>query len=272
MKTILIPTDFSDTARNALQFAVNLFGKDNKFIMMNSYIEPSTATSSMISLRDVLAESSEDGLKEELAHFETELGLTGLDLSTRSVYGEAPQAISNTAKIEEADVIVMGTTGASGVKEVFIGSVAAATLQRTHCPVITVPSRYEYKAPTNILFASDLKAFENEELPAIFMDLVESSNANVTVLTVQKGGKAINNDEAEHGYEIHVQLQKIQHEFEVIDSEDVEAGIINYAHENNVDMIVTVPRKSSWFNRLFNPSVSKKLVQHIDIPMLALNT
>lgn len=272
MKTILIPTDFSDTARNAFRFAVQLFGTNNKFILMNSFIEPSSASSSMISLRDVLGETSEDGLKEEVEYFETELNYGDLNIITKSVYGEAPAAISSIAKQEEADVVVMGTTGASGVKEVFIGSVAAATLQRTHLPVITVPSKYDYRDFKNILFASDLKAIGNDELPEIFMEIVAKNNSNVTVLTVQKGGKAIDSEEAEHGYDIHVQLQKIQHEFEVIDSEDVEAGIANYAHENNVDLIVTVPRKTSWFNRLFNPSVSKKLVQHIDLPMLALNS
>jgi nucleotide-binding universal stress UspA family protein len=272
MKTILIPTDFSDTARNALNYALALFGADHRYILMNSFTEPSSGTSSMISLRDVLQEASEDSLAEEVDYLKTELNHPDLKLEAISVYGETASAISVTANKEEVDVIVMGTTGASGMKEVFIGSSAAGVLQKANCPVITVPKNHVYKAIKNVVFASDLKETEIVELPAVFTDLIKKSNAAITVVTVQKEAMPVGELEADEGYGLHTQLQDYQHDFKMIESEDVEAGIANYAHEIKADLIVTIPRKGSWFNRLFNPSVSKKLVQHIDMPLMALNT
>lgn len=271
MKTILIPTDFSDTARNAMHYAISLFGRNNTFILMNSYIEPSAATSSMISLKDVLAESSEDGLKEELMYFKTEMAYADVNILIKSIYGEAPHAISNTAKKEEADIIVMGTTGASGAKEVFVGSVAAATLKQNPCPVITVPSKYEYRSLHKILFASDLKSFANQDLPQVFIDIAAISDANITVLTIQKKGELIDSKSSERGFELHSQLAQFKHDFEVLENTDVESGIAHYAKVNEVDLIVTIPRKSNWIDHLIHPSVSKKLVQHLNIPILALN-
>lgn len=272
MKTILIPTDFSDTARNAFNYALALFGAEHRYILINSFNEPSSGTSSMISLRDVLQEASEDSLAEELEYYKTELNHTNLNLETKSIYGETASAIAIVASKEKVDVIVMGTTGASGMKEVFIGSSAAGVLQKANCPVITVPKNHVYKTIKNIVFASDLKATGMMELPEIFTEIINQHQANIAVVTVQKEAMPVGETAAEEGYGLHTQLQAYQHDFKMIESEDVEAGIANYAREINADLIVTIPRKGSWFNRLFNPSVSKKLVQHLDMPLMALNT
>ena len=85
MKNILVPTDFSETARNALKYAISLFGSDNHFILMNAYEEPTSTTSSMISLRDILHESSVDSLKDEEQYIKVELHHPDINLSVESV-------------------------------------------------------------------------------------------------------------------------------------------------------------------------------------------
>jgi nucleotide-binding universal stress UspA family protein len=272
MKTVLIPTDFSNAARNALKYAVSLFGEDNRFILLNTYNEPTTGTASMISLRDILQEASEDSLKEELTHIKEEMGLSHINLDSRSVYGIAYEEIAHISKQESVDVVVMGTTGASGMKEVFIGSVASAVLQKSVCPIITVPSNYTYSKLTNILFATDLKNSALQSLPNAFDWVVKKDNAKVTVLTVQSYAAQSEGVKPTISKALNDLLNTYDHQFKYVGNDNIEDGISEFAHQNEMDMIITIPRKESWFTRLFHPSVSKKLAQHLDMPLLALHS
>lgn len=271
MKTVLIPTDFSNAARNALKYAVSLFGEDNKFILLNTYNEPTSGTASMISLRDILQEASEDSLKEELVHIKEEMGYASLNLITRSVYGVAHEEIAHISRQENVDVVVMGTTGASGMKEVFIGSVASAVLQKSIRPIITVPNGYEYKNVSNILFATDLKNNDLKTLTNAFDWVAQKDSAKVTLLTVQTYTAHLEGTKPQVSEALNGLLKPYDHEFKYVGNDNIEEGISEFAHQNNMDMIVTIPRKESWFSRLFHPSISKKLAQHLDMPLLALH-
>lgn len=271
MKTVLIPTDFSNAARNALKYAVSLFGENNKFILLNTYNEPTSGTASMISLRDILQEASEDSLKEELVHIREEMGYATLNVIARSVYGVAYEEIAHISRAESVDVVVMGTTGASGMKEVFIGSVASAVLQKSVCPIITVPNGYTYKQVKNILFATDLKNNALKALPAAFDWITNKESAKITLLTVQSYAAHLEGSKPEATAELLELLKVYNHEFKYVGNDNIEEGISEFAHEHDMDMIVTIPRKESWFARLFHPSISKKLAQHLDMPLLALH-
>lgn len=270
MKTILIPTDFSQTARNAFIYAVNLFGIDKKYVLLNTYEEPYSTSASMISLQEILHESSLEGLNEELQALKREFKNEKLNIQLVSEYGSTVEGVEYTAKTHKADIIVMGTTGASGVKGVMIGSVASAVIQNAPCAVIVVPGSYSYKAPKKILFASDLKSGVHQNDADLLEKIAGKNKGSITFLTVAKGESEIPMSEAEHGYDLHVRFQELEHGFEVISSDNVERAIADFALANEMDMVVTIPRKASWFSRILNPSVSKKLAQHITIPVLAL--
>lgn len=270
MNKILIPTDFSDAARNAFKYAISLYGENVHYVLLNSYEEPSTSTSSMISLKDILHESSVDSLKDELEYVKTELNYPNLKISTRSVYGDTVSAIEFYMRENDVDLIIMGTTGASGLKEVLIGSVASSVIQKVNCPVFAIPANYKFSGLNKILFASDLRKLKKGELPAFFVDLVQKQKSEVTILTVTDD-KPVSEDQAESGYDLHLQLKGISHRFETIEDDDIDEGIDEYAHAEGMDLVVTVPRKGSWFSRLLKPSISKRLAHHLDIPMLALS-
>ncbi len=268
---ILIPTDFSDTARNAISFAIAAFGKDNRFILMNAYEEPSSTTSSMISLRDILHESSVDSLKDEEQYIRVELHNPDLNLTTKSIYGDAISSINSCLQQDDIDLVVMGTTGATGLKEVTIGSVASGVINNVKCPILAVPGDFKFTSLGKVLFASDLRTLTNNELPTFFLEWLKEHESKVTLLTVDKSGKMEDEEAGEQSDALNAQLEGIEHHFETIQANDIDDAILGYAAVSGTQMIVTVPRKSSWFNRLLKPSVSKKLAHHLEVPMLALS-
>jgi len=156
------------------------------------------------------------------------------------------------------------------LSEVMLGSVASGVIQNAPCSVIVVPGSYGYRAPKNILFASDLKSGVHQNDVDLIEKIAGQNKGKITFLTVVKDESELPMSEVEHGYDLHVQFQDLDHDFEVINSDNVERAIANFALVNEMDMVVTIPRKASWFSRILNPSVSKKLAQHINIPVLAL--
>ena len=115
MKTILVPTDFSANALRAFQYAYELFGSDANYLVLNTYCEPRSTTASMVSLREILHESSIDGLKEFMAELE-KLPIDMDKVSSLSEYGDSIETICSTARIKNADMIIMRPHWANIIK------------------------------------------------------------------------------------------------------------------------------------------------------------
>lgn len=269
MSRILIPTDFSINARNAFEYGCSLLGTDHEYFLFNAYEEPRSTASSMVSLRDILAEASLDSLHEELQYIKTQH--PGINISTVSEYGDPVHAVVRYATRIDADLIVMGTAGVTGLQKIFLGSVATAVIEDANCPVIVVPKGYQYETPKNILFTADLKNSDDDRLPEVLTDLIEKNGSEITVLTVNRPGEEIDVEGAEKGYALHMAMNDYAHKFEVISSDDIEVTIRDFARDNEMQMIVTTPRRSSWFQRLLKPSVSKDLAEHLEVPLFAIH-
>lgn len=269
MSTILFPTDFSDNARNAFDYGISLFGKEHKYILFNAYEEPMSTATSMVSLRDVLQEASEDSLREEMSFINEKY--PGLKIDTVSEYGDPIFSVTNYAKSHSIDLIIMGTAGATGLQKIFLGSVATAVIEKANCPVIVVPKGYEFEPLRRVLFTTDLLNEEGDKLPQVLVELVTKTKSQVTVLTVNASSEEVDEARAESGFALHMAMHDFPHKFEVVVGEDIQREIQNFARDNEMQLLVTTPRKSGWFQRLLNPSISKELAEHLEIPMLAIH-
>jgi len=112
---------------------------------------------------------------------------------------------------------------------------------------------------------------QEEALPESLVDIVTRNKSEVTVLTVNKHNQKIDAEKAEKGFTLHMAMHGFPHKFDVIESEDVQSSIESYANDNDMQLLVTTPRRSSWFQRLLKPSVSKELAEHLQIPMFAIH-
>lgn len=268
MLTILIPTDFSESARNAFRYGIGLYGLDHEYVLFNAYEEPSSNVSSMVSLRDILYESSIDALNEEKEEFIN--AFPALNLKLVSEYGSPADCVLRYAAVNDADVIVMGTDGHAGLKKLVLGSVAGEVLKKSKAPVVVVPKNYSYQPPKRILYTVDLLD-EPLKLKDVFEDFVKRNDSEITILTVTQPGAEIDDSKAERGFALHLNMNGYKHEFDVVEGRDAGKTILKYINQHPVDMLVTTPRKSSWFNRILHPSVSQELAEHLTVPMMAIH-
>jgi nucleotide-binding universal stress UspA family protein len=165
MRKILIPTDFSDNAWDALIYAIRLYNDvDCHFIILNTYkVSPSRITNAMNIVRNtkryrVLKNESESGLKKIELYLKRNLLNKKHDYETISKSGSLVSILKHYVGEKNIDLIVMGTSGASGVKEIFMGSNTVDVIKNIdRCPIISVPEKYKYEEPEQIALATDLK-------------------------------------------------------------------------------------------------------------------
>jgi nucleotide-binding universal stress UspA family protein len=274
MKTILIPTDFSENSWNAMQYAATLFQEETcKYTLVNAYeiITPSVYNIN-VSYSDEFAKASESGLQEQLELFKKLTHHQNSWFETLSTYGSITPAVEQMTNEASFDYIVMGTKGVSGIKEVLMGSNTGSVIKRVNCPVICIPEDAVFKHPKNIVFAADYKNISDKNILNPLLQLAENYNAEVAIVNIRnKEVVSATIDEVKEEFSLDGFLDKIPHDFYTQYAENVEEGLQIFIKENNADMIVMMKREHSFLEQLFTKSISKKMAFHTETPLLVIH-
>jgi nucleotide-binding universal stress UspA family protein len=269
---ILVPTDFSPVANNALHYAI-AFAKQTQahvhVLHVKSFpvMDTSFPTDAYSTLVDELNTISKNGLEKLKS---TYLATANIKYTLSDVTGFVNDEIEQYAKSNNIDLIVMGTTGASGLEELLVGSNSATTVSRSEIPVLVVPPTAQFNSFKHILYASD---YTEPEFPALsrLLYFAELSDAEISVLHVKtdydryfKSGNNffVRNKE-------HIKTEKIK----LVKSEedDVFAAINEYIDTHEIDMLVLAKHQRSFFDRIFHRSLSKRMAYHTKVPLLVLH-
>ncbi|MDB4655707.1 universal stress protein [Flavobacteriales bacterium] len=270
METILIPTDFSANALKAAEYAICLYGKDVHYKLVNSYEVPHSGATMLISIADILEKDSLTLLEEERNRLIKIFPEIEERIEIKAKMG-APNVVVRK-EAEDVDVVVMGTKGASGLKEVFVGSVASNVISDVKCPVIAVPEESKLSPPRKILFAADDKSLIKGELPTEFVDLANRFDAEVLVLNVVAKGEISHvGNNPETSRETIGVFENVKHSIHFIEDEDVNHGIETFIANTNVDMLAMITRKDDLFSRLFGTSNTKSMMMHSNVPLVAFH-
>lgn len=270
MKHILVPTDFSSAATNALDFAIGLFGPQCRFTLLHCYHDSIGASAPMISLNAILQSASEESLKHQAAAAAKKHQLADGILTTVSLNALPAPAICQFAESHQVVAVVMGTTGAGAVKEFFLGSVSAETIRACKRPLFTVPEACPYRPLKKWLLSADLEPTAANLWRDAIQQFGPSAGLELTVLKVEKPGKSVPSDGVEHGFELYAELLAYNPRFEVVWAEHADAAIANFLQSDAHDLVVAVPRRGHWLKRLLNKSTSKNLSRKLSVPLLCL--
>jgi len=271
MKKIIVPTDFSSAAKNALDYAINLAKSyQAEIYLLNAYSMPHSGSAVMIDVSDVLKKDSTGKLDEESARVEN--SLDGLTLKTFSQNGSVAMVISQVAEHINADLIVMGTTGATGLKEVFIGSNTADLIKGTKLPIIAVPAESSNKTIAKVAVSVDLHHLEAASVFDPLKDILEANKASLKMINIADNMKSIDPvNFVDEAVDIDNMFFGIEHSFKFLEGKDIEEEILAYTKDENIDLLVVVTRKRNFFERLFHKSMSKKLTMHSSVPIMILS-
>ena len=276
MKRIILPTDFSDNSINAIRYAMKLF-KDEEctFYLMNTYTPAIYQTEyvlhspGQIGLGDVYQTDSIDQLEELEKRLNNEFKNPKHQIMTHSAFNILVDEVVSMTENEEADLVVMGTQGASGAKEIFLGTHTVHVIKKSKCPVIAIPAEFDYEAPKSVLFPTDYEVDYNSEEMMEFLKILRLHESFVHVIHISTG-YGLTDLQVENRNKFDKLLSDIPHKFYDLPGQEIIEGINNFQNEYDVQMLVMIQNKHTFLERLFIEPIIKKIGFHVSIPFMVL--
>lgn len=268
IKSILIPTDFSENADKALDFAIEKFGLDKEFNIIHVYRVPYSGAMVSADIDNLLKNEREDQMLQLLMKYKDRYD--DIDIQGYTLQGLLVDEILRFQKNKPSDVIILGTTGASGAIERMLGSNAANVMKNINIPTILIPRSTEIERPIKkILFASDLREVKRYETIHPLTGIARENDASIEILHLTENREDWSEIDREE-LKLDVVMGDIEHNFNFRKLTTAEDDILEFARDIEADMICVIARKHSFFYKLLHRSVTRQLSMHTTTPMLVL--
>ncbi len=275
MKKILFPTDFSETSNNAFIYALQLAKNLNAEVItlhvyelpMVDYINVPAYLADIYETVEMSTFQNYKGQIPILREIAAKHQLEDIKISNVLMDGDLVSTILQLIKEENIDYVVMGTKGASGLKEKFLGSSTGSVMTDSKAIVLGIPEESNYKKIERIVFSTRFREKDQNALRKV-VKFAEAFGAHIDCLYI-KTSKSDVKDVVIANWRL--LFAESNTTFHIIENEDVEQSILNFTEQNNTDVLAMLHYKKGFFEGLFTQSLTKKLAFHIKIPLLALN-
>ncbi len=272
MRTILVPTDFSETANNARDYAINLAQKLNaQIILLNTYhIAYSGANAgTIVNLEQLAVKEAQIAMKNESDFLS--LNFPKLEFKTVCKPGLLLDVVKKIGKKKEVDLIVMGTNGAFGFINDVIGSNNSALVGEINIPIISVPQHSRVLYPEKIVIANDLLESGEENLLFYLNKIASEKKSLVDFIFVVKEDDDVENKVERLKSKSNELL--FRSEFHIIDSEEnknIEDVVFEHVNSQKSDLLILVAHQRGFWENIFHKSISKNMVKHATLPIMVL--
>jgi len=271
MKKILVPVDFSKEAKYACKVAATIAKKTKSEIILLHMLDiPSK-------IIDPLNSNGMRGGAQSIAYmkaihrkFEKYKALPffkGIKLTEDVKFHKAFEGVIQESKKHKVDLIIMGSQGATGLKEMIVGSNTEKVVRSSDIPVLVIKHDVENFAIKNILFASDFSAKSKKNFKKV-INFAKLFNAKINLLFVNTIHNFETSRESQKKLNAFVKNLDFKHSINICNDKTVEEGILNYGRENNSDIIAINTHGRSGLSQLFNESISKELANHALRPVI----
>lgn len=276
MKKILLPTDFSDNAWNAITYAIQLYKNEKcNFILLNTYtpivyqVEFMQSSEPQFQLMETIKETSKKRLQDLVEKIETEFPNLNHQFTTISSFNTLTSEISELYEGNVMDLIIMGTKGASGVKEVLFGSNTMHVLNNVKCPVIAIPSDFDFEKPHELLFPSDYEIDFKDQHLNLLIDIANLYNIRINVMHVHYGETLTERQESNRK-KLEEKFKGIAHLFHNIKNKNIPEAITEFQIKTRINLLVMINNKHSFFENLFFKSNIKHIGFHLNVPFMVI--
>ena len=271
MKCLLFPTDFSPNAAHALQFAIDFAAKTSaKLVIMHSYKIPydfSSRVAQELETEKVEAESKLESLRAELL---THPHHDRLECECLALPGDPLSSIKKAATDLNADLIIMGAKGNSGIKHQIFGSITAECILLTRFPVLAIPEEATFENMSRIVYTTDYDENDFDNLENV-VAVAKLFDAEVRILHIVEKD-TLKEKIMFEGFKAMVSQKKLyQHiHHNMIAGNDFYDTLNRYITECKGSMLVMTSNRKSWIAKLFSKSLTHDMVYHTHVPFLAL--
>jgi nucleotide-binding universal stress UspA family protein len=274
MKAIIVPTDFSPVATNAMNFAADMAININaSLVLVHVYQVPVSMTDVPVVLisADELRKDSELQLKE-LKESLTHITSGKIKIYSEARMGDIVDELGEVCKKIQPFAVIMGTKGTSGVERMLFGSTTLTAIRHLKWPVIVVPPGKEYGTGIKkIGFACDFTKVVESTPVQFIKNMVKEFGAELHVLNVDYENRHFKPETPEESLMLQTLLEELDPQYHFINHKDVEDGINEFADNNNIDLLITIPKKHGLLENLFKHSSTKELVTQSHVPVMCVH-
>ncbi|MEZ5199069.1 MAG: universal stress protein [Bacteroidales bacterium] len=290
VRRILVPVDFSEHSVNACNFALGMAHKLKAEIkLLYVYFDPMISTESYLETYphqfslDIISGNLEKEAKEQMENLKTKIienikkeKFANIKVSYALEKGAPDSTILEYCKSYDPGVIILGTHGRDDRSGGFFGNVASKIIEKSTYPVFVIPNNSVFMGinyMNKVVYATD---FDESDFRAIrmLMNLVRPFDIKIYCVHIVSDAQShFNKSKME---KIRAYLKQEYSEFNIvcnlIEHSDIMQGLDDYIEDRDIDIIALTTHKRGMFDRIFNPSITRKMLFHTNIPLLVFHS
>lgn len=272
MGTILLPTDFSANANNALNYAVEIAELTGTSLQLLHVYTPMVPPNSVIRalITDEVLDAKKENLEKLIVQSNTIKSMyPKLQVAIRSEVGETVSTILSCANEIKPELIIMGTLGVSNITRMIFGSNTAAVVSQSSFPVLCIPSECSFQLPKRILFATTF-SFDDMKGITRLATLAKLFKSEILVGHVDTSSSEEPNDSSMKKFvqEIKLLTDYVNISSCVVSDHNVSMGLEQIISKNDINMLALSTFKRTFFEKFYKPSLAKKMVLYPMLPII----
>jgi nucleotide-binding universal stress UspA family protein len=270
MKTIIVPTDFSDASNNAAAYGLKMAMETGaSLLLFHAFQVPVSVTDIPIVLLSV-EDLQKDANSRVLAlQRQLEISSKGMaKINSEAVLGDTVDELEKIAARTEPSAIIMGSRGETGIERKLFGSTTLKTVRHLSWPVIVVPMGKTFHGIKKIGLACDFKEVAETIPSQAIISFAKIFNATLFVLHVSKDKKEFAENEVQQFRQMFGELQT---EVEVMSEEKLEDAINRFEKEKNLDLLIVIPKKHKLLEGLFQKSHTRQILFGSQVPVMCIH-
>ncbi|MBT8261254.1 MAG: universal stress protein [Bacteroidia bacterium] len=274
MKTLLVPIDFSDHSEYALEVAAKIAKRHDSSIVALHMMGLSQAVLTKDDSQEVFEAMYYMKLAEKrFKDFLDRDYLEGIEVQTTVQNYKLFHEIDQVAQEFKADLIVMGSHGSSGLREVFVGSNTEKVVRNSEIPVLVVKNKMGDEAMNKVVFANN---FDNENVSSFLKarKLFSTLDVDMQLVYINTPGDGFKSTQemeekvADFFVEANVNGEYSVNDVKYFSAYSIEEGIFAYSNKVNADLIAIPTHGRKGLAHFFTGSISEDLVNHSDLPVI----
>ncbi len=278
-KRVLLPTDFSKNALNAIRYALDLYKDQScEFYLLNAFQVDGFSLDNHMMVPEpgemafeAAKKESEEGLAKLMDIIELHHDNAKHTMHPISTYNSLLYAIKDTIAKYDVDIVVMGTKGYTGAESVIFGTNTVNVMEQvTECPILAIPENVRFSAPKEIVFPTDYKSnFKRKELKYL-LEIAKHHNAFIRVLHIVKEPD-LNKTQQSNKELLESILNGYDHSYHNLSDLKVPSGISAFVESRGSDMIAFINKKHGLFDHIWSKPLAKEIGYHSKIPVLTMH-
>lgn len=276
MLVVMLPTDFSENARNAAYFASQLFKyRRVQFFLVHAAegrlpVQPGSPEAGELPLREEeFLSGLEDALKSEWISLKEKLYNPRHTYEKKLLHASLQEGLNPLVRELEADIVVMGTQGQQARAERSFGSRTLQAFKSLDCPVLAIPDGYPYQAPRRMVFATDFRVpYKRRELK-LLCEMAGSYRSHLQLLYVSDSD-ALDPGQEDNKRFLEQALHKAQIEFSAVPGTERAETILDFLDREAAQLLVMVNTGHGLVDRFLEQFTLDRLGMQVNIPFLVM--